>query len=104
MEVFFKNISYDGSFISQCDGNDSILDEPIVVNQGQHISFQVGFRPSKQMNNKRGTTRVKIKANNKINTSSKLPSVMNINPRSVYNKIKEFHDVVEEYEIDFTFS
>ena len=29
-----------------------------------------------------------------------LPSVMNINPRSIYNKVNEFLTLVEQYESD----
>ena len=32
-----------------------------------------------------------------------LPSVMNVNPRSIYNKASEFHDFVEEELIDCIF-
>ena len=32
-----------------------------------------------------------------------LPIVVNLNPRSVYNKIDEFHALVEEEDVDITF-
>ena len=32
-----------------------------------------------------------------------LPTVMNVNPRSIYNKAKEFHKFVTEEEIDCVF-
>ena len=32
-----------------------------------------------------------------------LPVIANINPRSIYNKIKEFHTFVEQEEIDVVF-
>ena len=32
-----------------------------------------------------------------------LPIVVNLNPRSIYNKIDEFHALVEEEEVDITF-
>ena len=41
-----------------------------------------------------------IKRSNKVVQASKLPKVMNINPRSIYNKIDEFLVLVEEEEID----
>ena len=41
-----------------------------------------------------------IKRSKKVVQASKLPKVMNINPRSIYNKIDEFLVLVEEEEID----
>ena len=32
-----------------------------------------------------------------------LPTVMNVNPRSIYNKVQEFHKFVEEEDIDCVF-
>ena len=44
-----------------------------------------------------------IKRSNKIVQSINLPSIANINPRSVYNKVKEFHTFVIEEEIYVVF-
>ena len=41
-----------------------------------------------------------IKKSDKALAAVNLPTVANINPRSVYNKITEFHDMVEQYEVD----
>ena len=38
-----------------------------------------------------------------MNQALKLPSVMNVNPRSVYNKLEDFHTLVEVEEIDCVF-
>jgi len=43
---------------------------------------------------------IRIKPSNKIFEATKLPSVLNINPRSIYNKIEEFKIFVEEHDID----
>ena len=32
-----------------------------------------------------------------------LPTVLNLNPRSVYNKVDEFHTLVEELQVDCLF-
>ena len=44
-----------------------------------------------------------IKRSNKIVQAINLPSIANINPRSVYNKVKEFHTFVLQKEIDVVF-
>ena len=44
-----------------------------------------------------------IKRSNKLIQALNLPTVMNVNPRSVYNKVNEFHAFVEEEEIDCVF-
>ena len=44
-----------------------------------------------------------MKRSNKPLKALNLPVIANINPRSVYNKVKEFHAFVEEEEIDVVF-
>ena len=44
-----------------------------------------------------------IKRSNKPLQSLNLPVIANINPRSVYNKVNEFHTLVEQEEIDVVF-
>ena len=44
-----------------------------------------------------------MKRNNNILKAIDLPTVMNINPRSIYNKVNEFLTLVEEYESDLIF-
>ena len=41
-----------------------------------------------------------VKRSNKSLEALELPSVMNLNPRSIYNKIDEFHTLVSELEVD----
>ena len=41
-----------------------------------------------------------IRRNNVILQSLHLPVVMNLNPRSLYNKTADFHDIIEQYEAD----
>ena len=59
----------------------------------------------KQVN--RGHLKSKISENKSKNDktyqATKLPSVMNVNPRSVYNKLEDFHTLVEVEEIDCVF-
>ena len=35
----------------------------------------------------------------KLNEAEKLPVIMNVNPRSIYNKINEFHNFIQEEDI-----
>ena len=41
-----------------------------------------------------------IKRNNAVLESLELPTVMNINPRSMYNKTEDFHLLLDQYEAD----
>ena len=44
-----------------------------------------------------------VKRSDKALQALNLPIIANINPRSVYNKIEEFHTFVEQEEVDITF-
>ena len=44
-----------------------------------------------------------IKRSNKPVEALNLPVIANINPRSVYNKVKEFHTFVDQEEVDVVF-
>ena len=44
-----------------------------------------------------------IKRSNKLLQALNLPTIMNVNPRSIYNKTEEFHTFVEEHSIDCVF-
>ena len=44
-----------------------------------------------------------LKKSSKIYQALNLPTLCNINPRSVYNKLDEFHNFVEEEELDCIF-
>ena len=46
---------------------------------------------------------ITIVRSNKLVHALDLPSIFNLNPRSVYNKIYEFHTLVEEEEADVIF-
>ena len=57
---------------------------------------------SKKSKIKQGYLRT-IKRSNKTLQALELPTVINLNPRSVYNKIDEFHDLVSELKVDCVF-
>ena len=44
-----------------------------------------------------------IKRNNKVTQALNLPTICNVNPRSIYNKRKEFETLVEKEELDLIF-
>ena len=48
-------------------------------------------------------TNKKPKKSNKIYEALNLPTLCNINPRSVYNKLDEFHTFVKEEQLDCIF-
>ena len=70
-------------------------------NNGSSIPVHISQREPKpeQCINRRSARKV-IKRNNLLLKAIDLPSVMNINPRSVYNKVNEFLTLVDQYESD----
>ena len=57
-----------------------------------------------QPKNIRNRNNVKvIKRSNKLIQALDLPTICNLNPRSVYNKIDEFHNFVKEEVVDLLF-
>ena len=77
---------------------------------GRHGEKIQGFDDLKNLkSNKKKSKNVKnanlkiIKRSNKLIQALDLPSLCNLNPRSVYNKIDEFHTFVKEEEVDLLF-
>ena len=52
------------------------------------------------MQPKRDPVRKTVQRNNLILQSMQLPVIMNLNPRSIYNKTDEFYLLLEQYEAD----
>ena len=63
-----------------------------------HISEFRNEQPN--LNPKRAPVRKTVRRSNLVLQSMELPVVMNINPRSIYNKTNEFYLLVEQYEAD----
>ena len=66
----------------------------------------VGQRQPNKVNESRGRNKNNLKIipkSNKLVQALNLPSVMNVNPRSIYNKLKEFQTFVLEENIDCIF-
>ena len=95
----------DPSPITQLDGlNDSFSSTssvtaqeiPVISNKNQ-FEHRPRYRPRKSRKPRIVCT-VK-RSNNQLEALS-LPTMMNINPRSIYNKSDEFHTLVTELEVD----
>ena len=95
------------SDILQYDGNISFDDYSLPVNPTTHgvfsIPVQISERIPKVQCAERISVRKVIKRNNLLLQAIDVPSIMNINPRSVYNKVNEFLTLVEQYESDIIF-
>ena len=68
---------------------------PVIISQRKPIVFDYLGRSK--------PVRKVVKRNNRSLQAIDLPSVMNINPRSIYNKVNEFLTLVEEYDSDLIF-
>ena len=79
------------SDILQYDGNISFDDYSLPVNPTTHgvfsIPVQISERIPKVQCAERISVRKVIKRNNLLLQAIDVPSIMNINPRSVYNKV-----------------
>ena len=59
-------------------------------------------RKARQNNINKNNLKV-IKRSNKLIEALDLPTICNLNPRSVYNKVEEFHTFVQEESVDLLF-
>ena len=101
--------------ISQVDGNISLLEmsqdkqaeaESTYLDDHVHtIPVHISqFRnQSPALQPKRKPVRKTVLRNNLILQSMQLPVIMNINPRSIYNKTEEFYLLLEQYSADLIF-
>ena len=99
-------------FITQLDGNDSILSETqshISTQSSSNYSetIQVHISQNRRVINRnvenRKPIRKVIKRNNQVLHALSLPVVMNLNPRSIYNKTDDLKLIIEQYEADIVF-
>ena len=58
------------------------------------------FRKQRKRNNLQFKNLVRVKRTNKVFEALDLPNVLNLNPRSIYNKVNEFVTFVDEEEVD----
>ena len=87
--------------ILQVDGSDSILNTSLEIQAeaGQKIPVQISqYRNQIPILQQRIPPFLKtIKRNSDILQSIQLPVVINLNPRSIYNKTDEFSQMLEQY-------
>ena len=86
--------------ICQLDGNISISDSLIDDNNHIPVHISSSRQNSKTVSENRIPVLKSVKRNNLILESIKLPVVMNINPRSIYNKTDDFKLLLEQYDAD----
>ena len=94
-----RNLSMSLSDICQLDGNESFSESlpgdqftiPVLVSEN---------RSEQNVQEPRVPVRRTIRRNNLILQSMVLPTVMNINPRSIYNKYDEFPLLLDQYSAD----
>ena len=100
--VSVSDLSISLSDICQLDGNmsiSSVSENPI----DDHFAIPVlvsDVRTSIPKPEVRQPVRKSVRRNNLVLQSVSLPTVMNINPRSIYNKSDEFPLLLEQYEAD----
>ena len=98
------------SDIYQLDGNVTFLDDSQIRQAGAelepNLAYSIPVHISEFRNEQpsKGITRVPvrktIKRNNVILQSMELPVVMNLNPRSIYNKTEDFYVLLEQYQAE----
>ena len=92
--------------IPQFDGNISLnsLDCSEITEESQKIPVIIFGRPSSQIKEQRVQTIIKVnQKSKKVLVANQLPVVVNLNPRSIYNKKKEYCTMMEQLEVDCCF-
>ena len=91
----------------QVDGNMSVSSNRSSVSENVSeckIPVQISLhRKPKIQSDRLTSSRKTIKRKNNVLKALELPKVMNINPRSIYNKADEFCQLLEMYESDVVF-
>ena len=87
----------------QLDGNISVSsekEETVQDEEGRKIETIFGIKRKKEERERREPTIKVIKRTNKLAIASQLPSVLNINPRSVFNKQDKLKEMIKVLNID----
>ena len=90
------------SQIMQYDGNISLSSSLSSEHSDvRTIPVIISNRPAKPENNRKAEklNNIRIKRSNKLLTAVQLPVVVNLNPRSIYNKVSEFCTMMEQLEV-----
>ena len=84
--------------------NDSVYSDEPSNSFENLIPSHTSHRPPQATKNNANRSNLKtIKRSNKVFEATQLPVVLNLNPRSVYNKVKEFETLFEEMDVDVVF-
>ena len=99
------SIIEDNPNIPQFDGNVSISSTDSCEYDDNPIPVIISSVRQPKLNITRGSSSITvIKYNSKkVLTASKLPVVVNLNPRSIYNKKEEFKIMMEQLDVDICF-
>ena len=79
----------------------SILDTSFTL--GNPIPTVINNRPQKINPHRRKSTLITIKRSNKLLTAVQMPVVVNLNPRSLYNKSNEFKTMINQLDCSLCF-
>ena len=91
------NISVSLSDICQLDGNVSFYENQQSEGGCNNIPVFISQNRRQPLREERQPVRKAIKRNNLVLQSMVLPTVMNVNPCSLYQKYEEFSTIVDQY-------
>ena len=83
----------DGNFTVNSDISDLVHQIPVIINQFTRKHNFIARTPQ----------RVTIRRSNRILEATNLPTMLLLNPRSIYNKADEFRTMIEQMEVDICF-
>ena len=83
----------DGNFTVNSDISDLVHQIPVIINQFTRKHNFIARTPH----------RVTIRRSNRILEATNLPTMLLLNPRSIYNKADEFRTMIEQLEVDICF-
>ena len=78
--------------MSDCYENEGKIETVISYDRPEKVSYENNFENRK-------TNLIRVNRSNKIVDASILPVVLNLNPRSLYNKQSEFRTLVEQTDV-----
>ena len=93
--------SIDYEFL-QLDGNVS-LDSTLIENESEYIPVHIGYRPEKQKENRPLPSKKTLTRDNKTIQALTLPTLSNYNMRSLFGKILNFSEDMNERLTDVSF-
>ena len=91
------------SEIPQVDGNVSFLNSTVCSVIHEKIPVIITNRISKQKPQKRISSNKVIRRSNRLLAAVHLPVVVNLNPRSIYNKVEEFKIMMSQLDCSLCF-